>query len=134
MINNTDKKESTQEEPSKITSSATGNFFSPYGVILFTLAIFFDVIGLVLFVLSFFGIGILLSWILDITALLFIGSLMFLKSGKIKTTKKTAQITKKLSKKIFKRIGLSFISEIIPFVGDILPCWTIAVYFHLKEA
>lgn len=40
--------------------------------------------------------------------------------------------TKKLAKGVIKRIGLAFIVSIIPWIGDIIPCYTIATFFELK--
>ncbi len=77
--------------------------------------------------------------ILDITGLIFVGGLMFLHSGTI--TKKggmqeagtiMGEETEKLAKKKLKRLGLSFLGEIIPYFGNLAPLWTITVYFHLK--
>jgi len=30
-------------------------------------------------------------------------------------------------------LGLSFLGELIPFFGDVAPCWTLAVYFELQS-
>lgn len=111
-----------------------GRFLSLYGMILFFIAIIIDLIGLVFFFLSFVGVGIPLSWILDVVGLVFVGGLMLLSpSGDIVVTSKSKKITKKVAKKLGKRLGLSFLVEIIPLVGDAAPCWTLAVYFHLKN-
>ncbi len=110
-----------------------GNFISLYGIILFSMAIVLDLVGLIIFVLSFFGIGIPISYILDIIGVVFIGGLMFLSpSGGVVLSKGANKLTKKIAKKIGKKLGLSFIGELIPFVGDFAPFWTIAVYYHLK--
>ncbi len=67
----------------------------------------------------------------------FLGALMFIKTGsfmKKKDPKKLEKgIQKQLSKKIFKKLGLSSLGEIIPFIGGIIPVWSISVYLHLKE-
>ena len=110
-----------------------GNFISLFGILMLSMAIFLDFIGFILLVLSFFGIGIPLSFIPDLIGLVFIGGLMFLSpSGGIVLTKGADKLTKTLAKKIGKKLGLSFIGELIPFFGDAMPCWTLAVYFHLK--
>ncbi len=123
-----DRAEETAHEIQKI-----GNFLSLYGIILFLLAIVLDLVGLVVFVLSFFGIGIPISYILDIIGIVFIGGLMLLSpSGGVVLSKGANKLTKKIAKKIGKKLGLAFLGEIIPFVGDFAPFWTLAVYYHLK--
>ena len=46
----------------------------PEGFIMLIIAVFLDATGLVLFILSFFGVGIPLSWVLTIVGALTIGS------------------------------------------------------------
>ena len=107
-----------------------GSLTSPEAALMLTAAIIFDCIGLILFVLSFiFGIGIPLSWLLDVIALVIIGSWMYWRSGSITVTKGT----KKVASKFGKRLGLAFLGEVIPFFGDIAFCWTIAVILELKK-
>ena len=109
------------------------NLLSPEALLVLTLAVILDLVGLILFFLSFIGIGIPLSFILDIIGLVLIGSWMFFRTGHITTTKKAEKIIKKGGRKLLKRLGLAFLGEIIPFFGDIAPCWTLAVYFELKN-
>lgn len=116
-------------EEAQTETAGVANFLSPEALVMFLIAGIFDLIGLLFFILSFIGIGIILSWIFDFIALFIIGGWMFFRSGKITTTKKT----KKVLKKILKRLGLSFLGEIIPFFGDLAPCWTLGVYFTLKN-
>ncbi|MBL7156090.1 MAG: hypothetical protein ISS87_00610 [Candidatus Pacebacteria bacterium] len=104
-------------------------FLSPEGFLMMSIAIMLDLAGLALFILSFFGIGIAVSWILDLIGLIFIGGWMFMRSGKAKATKKAA----KIGKKAFKKLGIGFIGEIIPFFGDIAFCWTIIVFLELRK-
>jgi hypothetical protein len=42
--------------------------------------------------------------------------------------------SKKLLTKVLKRLGLGFLAEIIPWVGDVAPGWIIPVYLHLKDS
>lgn len=49
--------------------------------------------------------------------------------GKVVLTKGA----KKLLTKLLKRLGLGLLTEIIPYVGDVAPAWTIAVYYHLNS-
>jgi len=121
--------EEEAKEAPKTAEAKIGALLTPEGILMMFLAIVIDLVGLVLFILSFFGIGIILSGISDILGLLFIGSWMFARSGNITATKGA----KKLGQKFFKRLGASFLGELIPFFGDVAPCWTLAVYFELRS-
>ncbi|MBZ9572952.1 hypothetical protein KJA17_02095, partial [Patescibacteria group bacterium] len=107
------EKETPKEETPEETEG--GALFTPEGVLMLCIAVMLDLIGLFLFILSLFGIGIPLSFILDIIGLVIIGTWMFLRSGRIGMTKKAA----KVSRKFLKRLGLAFLGEVIPFFGDI---------------
>ncbi|MDD2732046.1 MAG: hypothetical protein PHI53_02505 [Candidatus Pacebacteria bacterium] len=96
------------------------NFISPEAVVMLLAAVLLDTIGFLFLFLSFLGVGIPLSFIPDLIGLIFIGGWMFLRSGA-------------RQKRIGKRLGLAFLGEIIPFFGDIAPCWTLAVFFELKN-
>ncbi len=110
-----------------------GNFLSLYGILMFSMALVLDLVGFILLILDIFGIGLVLSFIPDIIGLIFIGGLMLLSpSGGVVVTKGVHKFTKKVGKKIAKRLGLGFLGELIPVFGDVMPCWTLAVYFHLK--
>jgi hypothetical protein len=41
---------------------------------------------------------------------------------------------KKLLINLLKRLGLTTIAEIIPYLGDVAPGWTVASYLHLKDS
>jgi len=116
-------KENIEQTPSRLPETSGGDFFSPAAVIMFLTAIVIDTAGFLIMCCGFDDLG-----ILDIIGLIFVGGLMYLHSGQITPTKGV----KKISKKLFKRLGLSFLGEIIPYFGSLAPCWTIAVYFHLK--
>jgi hypothetical protein len=90
---------------------------------MFPIALFLDLGGFVILCCGLDDLG-----ILDIIGLFFLGSLMYLRSGTITTTSRA----KKIASKLFKRIGLAFLIEIIPFLGNIAPCWTLAVYYELR--
>ena len=112
------------EEDENVSSPYTRpDFISPIAIIMFLVALFFDLISLVLlmFALDDFGI-------LDLLALVFVGGLMLIHSGSITGTSGL----EKIKKKMMKRLGLSFLIEIIPIVGSACPSWTVAVYYHLK--
>jgi len=109
-------------------------------IIIFPVAILLDLIG---FMLLFFLLDDF--WILDIIGLVVIGSWMLFRQGHVTIPKKTAKkiekkaleqltkTTKKTEKKFLKRFGLAFLGEIIPYIGGIAPCWTLAVFFELKN-
>jgi len=123
--------EEKEEEVSKekTAEAKIGSLLTPEGILMMFLAVVIDLVGLVLFILSFLGVGVILSGISDILGLLFIGSWMFARSGNVTATKGA----KKLGQKFFKRLGASFLGELIPFFGDVAPCWTLAVYFELRK-
>lgn len=125
----------TKQEEKATEKSATDGmgFFSPIAIIMFLIAGLLDATGLIFLILSFFGIGIALSYIPDIIGLVFLGSLMYFTTGSMTTTKGAQKTIKKATTKLLKRLGLAFLGEIIPFFGDIAPCWILAVYFHLKN-
>ena len=108
--------------------SNLGKFASPEAFIMFLAAGILDLIGLLIFIMgTWFAIDD--YGILDIIGLATIGSWMLTRSGTITATKGA----QKAGKKIFKRLGLSFLGELIPFFGGAAPCWLLAVYFELKN-
>lgn len=112
-----------EEAPEPQEQGGTG-FLSPAGVLMFLTAGIIDLIGLIilLFGLDDFAI-------LDVIGLVFIGGLMFISSGSMTETKGS----KNIKNKILKRLGLSFLVEIVPVLGSLSPSWTIAVFLHLKN-
>ena len=128
-----EEKEGGEGEEGTTGPRAGVNFLSPEALLMIGLALIFDGIGLILFILSLFGIGIPFSWILDLIGLITIGFWMFFRTGHITTTKGAQKLIKKSGKKLLKRLGLATLIEIIPFVGDIAFCWTLAVYFEIKN-
>ena len=120
--------EETEKEPAD--TEKMGAFLSPEGILMMGLAILIDMAGLFSLVLIWlFGVGFIISTIFDVAGLVLIGGWMLLRSGQITATKGA----KKAFGKLLKRGGLSFIGESIPIFGDIAPCWTLAVYFELKN-
>ena len=113
------------EEAPEIRSA--GNFLSPVGIMMLLIAGTIDLIGLVILCFGLDDLG-----IMDIIGLIFVGGLMYFTSGSITATKGAQKTAKKLGTKILKRLGLSFLGELIPYFGGIAPCWIIAVYFHLR--
>jgi len=106
-----------------------GNLLTPEGFIMMGIAILLDLAGLLLLILSFLGIGVPFSWILDASGLLTIGLWMFFRSGSFGSTKKAS----KVSQKALKKLGIGIIGEVIPFVGDLAPCWTWMVFSELTS-
>ncbi|MBU0476628.1 hypothetical protein KKB68_01290, partial [Patescibacteria group bacterium] len=96
------------------------------------LAISLDIFGLVEIIPV---IGNILSYIPDILGLLIIGGWQFHRSQTISAPgqagARIGQVTQKLKKNKWLK-PLLIISEFIPFVGA-LPCWTLAVWFELKN-
>jgi len=89
-------------------------------IIMLIIAILLDLFGLLFFILSFFGVGIAISFLPDVIGGLTIGLWSLLKKGG------TAGIQKGVMKKALK-YGIAQITELIPFLGDISPSWTILV-------
>jgi len=133
MTDELTSEEPTEEEIKAVETQKMGAFFSPEALIMFMIAGLLDLAGLIIFILSLFGVGIAISFIPDIIGLVFLGSLMYFRAGHVTISKSGGKIIKKSGRKILKRLGLSFMGELIPFFGDIAFCWTLAVYFELKN-
>lgn len=123
--------EKTEEVKTEIETA--GVFFGPEGVIMMAVAIFVDLSE---FLVEFIpGIGQIISILIDIFAVLFIGGWMYVRSGTIKITGKTAvRIGKALkwAKRIRWLRPLCFVLECIPGIVGSLPLWIIIVYLELK--
>jgi len=136
----------------------------PEGIIMLIIALFLDFIGLIFFVLSFLGVGIPGSWLLDAAGTVAIGVWCFLrplyrgmaakvasrvgkavskmptfKSEKAPSTPTPVKAGGKAVKKgMSMGVGIAFtiitiIVEIIPFLGDIAPTWTVRVIVELAQ-
>ena len=154
--------------PDKLTKRAVMAALTiPEGLIMLIIAVFLDLIGIVFFILSFFGVGIPLSFLLDILGMIIIGfwaTTRTLFRGVIE--KAVGDVTEKVlnvgeglegikkiqggstpgsgvSKKVAKtgvkfslsaiKFIIALIIELIPFLGDIVPSWTIFVIFELIQ-
>ena len=107
----------------------TGILFSPEALVMLSFAIIIDLIGFALFCFALDDF-----WILDIIGLFVIGTWMIFRTGNITATRALKKkVGGKIGKKIFKRLGLTFLTEITPWVGGLIPAWTLAVYFELKN-
>jgi len=104
------------------------SFMSIIIVLMIIIAPILDLIGFILFILSFFGIGLFLSVILDVVGTITMGTLLFLFN---KSTSGTEKAFKSILKKIGPRLGITASLEAIPFLGDILPSWTILVIIEI---
>lgn len=135
----------------------------PEGLIMLIIAVFLDLTGIIAFILSFFGVGIPLSFLLDILGMITIGFWATTRSlfrGIIEksvgdmaekvlgvggglenqgvsssgagATKKIAKAGVKLSLSAIRFVA-TLIIELIPFLGDIMPGWTIFVIFELVQ-
>lgn len=125
--------EPTEEEIETIGIKKMGALFSPEALVMFIAAGSLDLIGLILLILDFIGIGLALSFIPDIIGIIVIGSWMYFRSGHITISRRAGKTIKKTGRKIFKRLGLAFLGELIPFFGDVAFCWLLVVYFELKN-
>ena len=106
----------------------SASILSPAGIIMLIAAVLIDLAGLIILCFGVDDLG-----ILDVLGLVFIGGLMFIQSGEITGTKGAKKALKKTGGKVLKRIGLSFLGEVIPYFGGLAPCWTLAVYFHFRN-
>lgn len=100
-------------------SKNDGGITSPEGVLMLCVAGILDSIGLIILCFGLDDVG-----ILDITGLCIITSWLFMRTGRISVTKD--------SQKILKKIGLTTIIEIIPWLGGLAPSWTILVWKEMR--
>jgi hypothetical protein len=100
-------------------------------MLLIILAPLFDIIGLILFILSLFGVGIPASFILDIVAGFTIGILLYFFNQSTAGIERGIRGLMQFIKKIAPRFGAALGAESVPFLGDILPGWTILVIIEI---
>jgi hypothetical protein len=90
--------------------------------VMLILAAIIDVFGLACFFLSFTGfltpVAQVFSMILDFVGLVLIGGWILFSGG---------MLPGKIGTRLLTRVGLAFLAESIPFLGDISPSWTLAV-------
>jgi len=113
------------EEEADFKARSSVSVTGPEAIIMFSLAFILDCIGWLILL-----IGMDDFFILDITGFFIIGIWMFMRVGSIV---KKYKYSNKGGKKFFKRFGLSAIIESIPWVGGLIPSWTLAVYFEMKN-
>ena len=124
-----------------------GSLFSPEAVIIFPIAVLFDILTILCTILTaLFGIGAFLGIGIDIIATIIFSIWMFSRSQTMpqlpkkatkaekkaehKAVKKAAQ--KMLRKKITKRLLIAFIGSLIP-IFQCFPFWTRMTYKELKS-
>jgi len=89
-------------------------------LIILIIAIILDALGVTCFFLSFiFGIGVPISFFLDIVGMLVIVPWVLYSTGELRLTKGAMRA--------LARCGLATVVEYIPFLGDISPSWSILV-------
>jgi len=108
------------------------NFLAPDALLMMLIAVALDIGGVICFLLTltYYGatIGLTISTVLDILGLiLFSGWTLFLRSGTI--SGKSVKVIGKL----LKRVGLPFLVELIPVVGDVAFSWVLTVYLEIKN-
>ena len=110
-------------------------FTTPAGFIMLFVAVFVD--GGEFLVEFIPYVGQILSVIIDIFAIVFIGGWMWIRSGQIQAPSKTADKTTKAIKQVkkFKWLRpLCCILEMIPIGSSFLPLWVLAVWLELKSS
>jgi hypothetical protein len=119
-----------QSEEKTISSFNLNIFELLVALFMLMIAFVLDLASFALFILSFFGIGIPLSFVLDIIGALTIGIWYFWRHKKFLALQKNF-----FQKLIFNKVNLKFFSflglESIPFLGDFLTSWTILVCWEI---
>lgn len=121
-------------------------------------AVLIDLVDIILELTSFVVIPKLLGMVADVVTFAIIGGWMYWRTGRMADAKKQQQeqmgkklaekasqlskkakkqvaqkvVAKQASKKVFARMGLVLIGELIPFVG-LIPFWTISVISTLRK-
>ncbi len=105
-------------------------FISPVELLTTLFALILDVVSFI-FTITALDLLLVPSLLLTMGGF-FITALMFVTTGKLMKKSKSKEMVKKIGKKIIKKFGLSFLIEMIPIIGGIIPVWTISVYSHFK--
>lgn len=126
--------DSQEPEISKWEALRGGIFLGPAGLIMMSAAVVVDVSE---FLVEFIPVaGQVISILIDIGALLFIGGWMYFRSGSITVPSKTGVRTAKVlkwAKRLKWLRPLCVIIEMIPMVSSPLPLWILVVYAELKS-
>ena len=124
---------SIEEEVKEIELRRAGALFSPEGVIMLYVALLVD--GGELLVEIIPVVGQIISILIDIFAVLFIGGWMWFRSGTIQITAEAAArlgAAAKWTRRLKWLRPLCFILELIPIGSSFLPLWILIVYLELK--
>ncbi len=112
------------------------SLLTPEAVAMLGVALFCDISEILLAFIPV--VGVILSFVVELIALIFIGGWMLFRSGTVtskrelkKTISKAAKNAAKWGKRLKWLKPLTIIIEMIPGL-DFLPMWTIAVYLELK--
>lgn len=106
---------------------AKPHLFSPEGLMMLAFAILIDLVSIVLGFLDFFLIGLILSPIWNLIALVTVGVWLWIRTGQELKTTRGKQFLK-----LGKRIALPFIGECIPLV-KFFPFWVWSVWSALDK-
>ncbi|MDD2496345.1 MAG: hypothetical protein PHE29_14295 [Tissierellia bacterium] len=108
---------------------------NPETIIMLPFAVFIDGIGIILICFGLDDMG-----ITDIIGIIFINGQLFFRGEKrvdIKSVKKRAKNIMTFIKKLFTQKPFKFFTsavlEMIPYLGSLLPFWTIAVLLNLTN-
>ena len=100
---------------------------APDILVMLIIAIILDILGLVCLVLSFFGVGFVLSAILDVIGMVFFIPWTLIRSGQVKGKANV------VLKKVLKRFIAPSIVEAVPILGDVSFSWTYTVIREAQE-
>ena len=108
------------------------NFLAPDALLMMTIGGMLDLGGVICLILTLAivtaPIGLAISAILDILGLvLFSAWTLFLRSGTV--SGKSVKVVGKL----LKRVGLPFLVESIPILGDVAFSWMVTAYLEVKN-
>lgn len=117
-----------EQSPSKRISPMDPDF-----IIVAAFAIIVDALDVIFELLGFLILPKLFGIIFDVATAGIIGGWIYWKTGKmIKVTENKKEASKRLFRRMLKRIGLTFLGELIWILG-IVPFWTITVILTLRK-
>lgn len=122
-----EEKEKARQEQEAIQIKSFVSLGSPEAIVAFTIAGLIDLLG---FIIIFVGLDDF--FILDTVGFMTLGMWMIFRSGHIPSRNSKIK-SKKMGKKLLKRLGLSTLCEIMPYLGGLMPTWMLMVYFELKN-
>jgi len=121
------KQKSIKQTEKFIIETSKSLLITMLDVLALEVALILDIIGIIFFILSFIGVGIPFSFVLDIIGGLIIGIYLYIKSKSTRGIEKGfLPVMKKILPKLVAALGV----ESIPFLGDIAPSWTLLVFYE----